>query len=353
VERVFPQLTFDRLTAIEHQAVAGVSRLFVLEQAGRALSFPLGPGAPEASVFLDISSRVYTSHNEEGLLGLAFDPAFQSNGYLYVYYSASPPRRNVLSRFTASADRLSADPGSELIILESPKPFGNHNGGQIAFGPDGHLYIGIGDGGGSGDPEGHGQNTGDLLGSILRMDVRNAAVGAPYAIPPDNPFASKTGARGEIWAYGLRNPWRFSFDQQGRLWIADVGQFNREEIDLGVKGANYGWPIVEGTRCFSQSQSACTRNDLTGPIWEYTHEEGCSVTGGYVLADPRLPWLHGAYIAADFCSGKVWAVRYENGKAEATELVDTSLGITTFGLGPDGTLYIGSRSQGLYRLVPA
>ena len=242
------------------------------------------------------------------------DPQFAANGWLWLYYSvdrsAEPgPRRTRLSRFSVDAERgpLAADAGSELVILEVEQPYSNHNGGAIRFGPDGMLYLGLGDGGSAGDPRGNGQNLGTLLGSIIRINVRDASTAAPYGIPPDNPFADTPGARGEIWAYGLRNPWRMAFDSAGRLWVGDVGQQALEEVDVAERGRNYGWNRLEGTRCFRPS-SGCDREGTTPPVAEYGRSLGCSVTGGVVYEGPGAPSLAGSYLFADYCSGRVWAL---------------------------------------------
>ena len=355
IERSFPSLSFRRLTNL-HQPDDGLDRIFVTEQAGRILVFPNDQEAARADVFLDIRERVRTRNNEEGLLGLAFDPEYSSNGYLYVYYSANGPRRSVLSRFTANQDDPNAsDPQSELVILEIEEPFGNHNGGQIAFGPDGYLYVGVGDGGSRGDPNGNGQNRGILLGSLLRIDVVSLSPAGDYTVPPDNPFAGVAGARDEIWAYGLRNPWRFSFDgDTGGLWLADVGQNRWEEIDLVERGLNYGWNIMEGRHCFSPSVG-CDEAGLELPVWEYSLSSGnCSAIGGYVYRGTELPSLLGAYVYGDFCSGRIWGLRYD-GRSVTKQmlLVDSDLSITSFGQDLAHNLYVLSRNDGIYRLVPA
>ena len=278
---MFPNLTFQRLTNLV-QPDDGLDHIFVTEQPGRIRGFLNDQQAKDAHIFLDISDRVSERGSEEGLLGLAFDPGYGNNGYFYVYYSADGPRRSVLSRFSVSKNNPNAaDSDSELIVMEILQPFSNHNGGQIAFGPDGYLYIGLGDGGSGGDPSGNGQNKGTLLGAILRIDVNGASSEVRYRITSDNPFVGVPGARGEIWAYGLRNPWRFSFDPvTGLMWVADVGQNEWEEIDIVGKGLNYGWNIMEGNHCFSP-RANCDASGLELPIAEYDHSDGCSVTGGY------------------------------------------------------------------------
>ncbi|MCH7706152.1 MAG: PQQ-dependent sugar dehydrogenase, partial [Chloroflexi bacterium] len=312
VQRLFPQLAFEHLTNLV-QPDDGLDRIFVTEQAGRILVLPNDRDAAEAAVFLDITDRVEDGGTEEGLLGLAFDPGYSVNGYLYVYYSAALPRRSVLSRFSLSRTNPGvADPDSERIIMEIPQPAANHNGGQLAFGPDAYLYVGLGDGGYGGDPFRNGQNVGTLLGTILRLDVTDVPGGAAYAIPPDNPFVGVAGAREEVWAYGFRNPWRFSFDElgdgQGRLWVADVGQNRWEEIDLVEPGLNYGWNVMEGAHCFSSGLN-CDTAGLQLPVIEYDHSDGCSVTGGYVYRGQAIPSLVGSYLYGDFCPGRRWGVR--------------------------------------------
>ncbi len=352
VERVFPALTFTRITNLI-QPNDGSKRFFATEQPGRILVFPDDQDATRTEVFLDLRGKVNEGGNEEGLLGLAFAPDFASSGYFFVYYSAANPRRSIVSRFNvAKADSDAADPASELIIMEIPQPFPNHNGGQLVFGPDGFLYIGLGDGGSGGDPFRNGQNPGVLLGKILRIDVNDAAPGQTYRIPADNPFVNTAGARGEIWAYGLRNPWRFSFDRDtGRLWAADVGQNRREEIDIIEKGRNYGWNTMEASLCFLPT-SGCTTAGLETPVAEYGREDGCSVTGGFVYRGPGLPSLQGAYVYGDFCSSRVWGLRHDGTSVtEHLLLVDSELSITSFAEDALGNLYILSRNEGVYRLV--
>ena len=298
---------------------------------------------------MDIRDRVSRRGSEEGLLGLALHP--EDEGHLYVYYSAASPRRSVVSRlvYFRGNGEISAD--TELVILEVEQPYANHNGGQIAFGPDGYLYIGLGDGGAAGDPQGNGQDTSTLLGSILRIDVSNATPEQPYAIPPDNPFANG-GGRPEIWAYGLRNPWRFSFDREtGELWTGDVGQNEWEEIDIIERGGNYGWNTLEGNHCFNPREN-CDREGKIPPVLEYSLDgQPCSVIGGYVYRGEAIPWLQGAYIYGDFCSGKVHGLRYENGQVtEHKELADTNLRIMSFAEDNAGELYLLSQSEGVYHL---
>jgi glucose/arabinose dehydrogenase len=358
IERAFPNLAFREMLAMAYPD-DGTDRLFLALKPGRIMVFPNDETVDAAVTFLDITGRVSDRGSEEGLLGLTFDPEYSRNGYLYVYYSAAQPRRVVVSRFSVSSDSAgAADPGSERVILEIPQPFANHNGGQVKFGPDGFLYIGLGDGGGGGDRGGNGQNTSTLLSTILRIDVRSMDSQGAYTVPADNPFVGLGGgAREEIWAYGLRNPWRFTFDRKtGDLWLADVGQNRFEEVDLIRRGLNYGWNVMEGAHCFAPS-SGCNRTDLELPIVEYGHSEGCSVTGGYVYRGSRLPMLSGAYVYGDFCSGKIWGLRYSGAEvSEHLELVDTGLNISSFGEDQSGELYIldfdSSGDAGVYRLTP-
>ena len=347
VERAFPSLSFDEPVALAFPD-DGANVGFVVEKRGRVFALIADD---DAELFLDIRDRVRDRGNEEGLLSLAFDPDFASNRHFYVYYTASDPRRSVISRFTALPDDPTrADHDSEKLILEVEQPYSNHNGGQILFGPDGFLYVGLGDGGSAGDPKINGQNLGTLLGAMLRLDVSALDSTGAYAIPPDNPFVGVEGARPEIWAYGLRNPWRFTFDREtGDLWAADVGQNAFEEIDLIRPGLNYGWSVMEGEECFSRSRHPCDTGGLEPPIAVYGRDGGCSVTGGYVYRGSRLPALYGAYAYADFCSGKIWALRYDGQRVtESLRIADTQLNISSFAEDPNGELYILDLDGGIY-----
>ena len=332
----------------------GTTRLFLVLQPGHVMVFENDPGVSTTEQFLDISERVNDVGNEEGLLGLAFDPRYSINGHFYVYYSAASPRRSIISRFSVSADNpLRADPASERIILEVPQPYANHNGGQVLFGPDGYLYISLGDGGDRGDPHGNGQDTSTLLGSILRIDVSRLDEDGSYSIPSDNPLVNREdGARKEIWAYGLRNPWRFTFDREtSAMWAGDVGQDLFEEIDIIRPGLNYGWNLMEGFHCFQTP--SCDQAGLELPVAEYGRKGGCSVTGGYVYRGTRLPSLYGAYVYGDFCSGKIWALRYNGAEAtEHLEIVDSHLTVSAFGEDRSGELYILSFDGKIYQLKP-
>ena len=280
-------------------------RVLIAEQSGLVLLLNATSG--EGVTFLDLRQRVSRDSNEEGLLSVALDPEFAANGRLYAYYSVEGgSRRTRLSRFSIAGDV--ADPASELVILEVAQPFSNHNGGSVRFGPDGMLYLGLGDGGSGGDPMGNGQNLGTLLGAVLRLDVSEASEATPYRVPADNPFVGAAGARPEIWALGLRNPWRMAFDTAtGELWLADVGQSDIEEVDIVVRGRNYGWNRLEVNDCF-QPRSGCDRSGTVAPVASYDHREGCSVSGGVVYRGAAVPELVDAYVYGDFCSGRVWAL---------------------------------------------
>ena len=344
LERVFPALTFERPVFLTH-AGDGSGRVYVVEQHG--VVHRIDPATPDRTeTFLDISARVSRRGNEEGLLGLAFDPGFAGNGRFYVYYSAASPRRSVLSRFESNGGM--GDPRSESVLLEVPQPYSNHNGGMIAFGPDGMLYVALGDGGSSGDPRRHGQNVDTLLGTILRIDVTEPEGGAPYAIPADNPFAGRDDARGEIWAFGLRNVWRFSFDREtGDLWAGDVGQNALEEVDLVRRGGNYGWNAMEGSRCFRSA--SCDASIFEAPVMEYGRDFGCSVTGGYVYRSQRLPELRGVYLYADFCSGRIWGLRWDGERVtEQAQLARATFQVPSFGEDEAGELYVLGFDGGVY-----
>ncbi len=286
-------------------APRGDPRLFIVEQAGTIRIIENGIVRPQP--FLDIRNRIQ-SGGEQGLLGLAFHPSYAGNGWFYVNYTDTNGDTRI-ERYQVTADPYVADPASARLVLAIPQPFANHNGGMITFGPDGALYIATGDGGGSGDPGDNGQHLSTLLGKILRIDVDAQE---PYAIPTDNPFRNVTGARGEIWAYGLRNPWRFSFDFEAeRLFIADVGQNSWEEINVvpaSRAGVNYGWNIMEGRHC--RNASGCNTTDMTLPVLEYPNgDEGCSVTGGYVYRGDAIPEIRGHYFYSDFCGGWIRSFR--------------------------------------------
>ncbi len=353
LEFAFPNLSFTRPVDLQH-AGDDSDKLYVVEQAGRILSFDNDPSVSTTQVLLDIREQVRDNGNEEGLLGLAFHPDFEVNGYFFVNYTASDPRRTVISRYTANAsDDAALVAESEVIVLEYDQPYGNHNGGQIAFGPDGFLYIAAGDGGSSGDPLQNGQNRNTLLGSILRIDVDNPTDGRAYGIPPNNPFAGQ-GARfkEEIYAYGLRNPWRFSFDvATGDLWAGDVGQNELEEIDLIVAGGNYGWNIREANQCYSPADN-CQTEGLIDPIIQYGRSSGGSITGGYVYRGSTIPEYFGKYFYADFSSGKIWMLTMNGATVvENVELINTNLRISSFGVDRANELYICAFDGRIYRLA--
>jgi glucose/arabinose dehydrogenase len=354
IDNAFPGIGFSRPVDIQH-AGDGSDRLFVVEQAGRIHVFPNDPTVDETTGFLDIRDRVSDGGNEEGLLGLAFHPDYANNGYFYVNYSASGPRRNVIARYRVdAADPNRADRDSETILLTFEQPYSNHNGGQLAFGPDGYLYIATGDGGSGGDPQNNAQNRTNLLGKILRIDVDNSEGGKAYAIPADNPFAGNAeGYAEEIWAYGLRNPWRFSFDPvTGRLWTGDVGQNRYEEVDIIEKGKNYGWRIMEGVSCYNPS-SGCDQSGLTKPIIEYGRDQGASITGGHVYRGSSVPELQGQYIYADFVTGRIWGLKYNGpGDIENTLLLASNENVSSFGVDEAGELYICSFGGGIFRFRP-
>ena len=334
----------------------GTGRLFVVEQPGRIGIVEDGALAPEP--FLDITDRVESGGSEQGLLSVAFHPDFAENGEFFVGYTARSDEGagdNTVSRFRVSAaDPDRADAASEEVLLAIEDPYPNHNGGLVAFGPDGYLYAGLGDGGAGGDPEGNAQNPETLLGNILRIDVNDADPGLPYAIPDDNPYADGAGGRPEIWASGLRNPWRFSFDREtGDLWIADVGQNWIEEVDFQAAddpgGANYGWNVLEGTSCYADDE--CNPEPFVAPVAEYTHDFGCSVTGGYVYRGGEIEALDGVYLYGDYCSGLVWGLEPdEAGGWRTLGPMETELNISSFAEDLSGNVYLLALDGTVFRL---
>ena len=328
----------------------GSDRLFIVERHGHIRIHENGALLPEA--FMNIDPRVGSGGQEQGLLGLAFEPDYETSGRFYVYYTNNAGA-STLSRFAVKAtDPNVADIGSEEVLLTVNQPFSNHNGGMLAFGPDGMLHVALGDGGLAADPAVNGQNLASLLGKILRLDVSGAT---GYDIPDDNPFAGLAGVRPEIWAYGLRNPWRFSFDTAtGDLYIADVGQFEIEEVDFepagDAGGRNYGWNLFEGHGIHSTGVRVPT--DLPGfawPVHEYTHAEGCSVTGGYVYRGSAAPGLAGTYVFGDFCSGTIWGL--QPGTWTRTTLASTGFFISSFGEDEAGGLYVVDLNGAVYTLA--
>ncbi|MGK5054760.1 PQQ-dependent sugar dehydrogenase [Janthinobacterium sp. RB2P8] len=335
-------------------APPGDSRLFILERPGRIRV--VQNGNLLATPFLDISALTTTS-GERGLLSLAFHPQYASNGYFFIYYTDIAGDIVIERRQVSAGNANAADPLSALAILTIPHPtFSNHYGGLLSFGPDGYLYAGTGDGGSAGDPPGNAQNTNVLLGKLLRLDVNASTVAQPYAIPPGNPFAT-AGGRPEIWAYGLRNPWRYAFDVPAQLlYLADVGQANREEVDVrpvGQAGNNYGWNIMEGTQCYNSA--SCNQAGLVLPAIEYGHDTagGCSITGGYVYRGTALPELAGHYLYSDYCSGWLKSFSYSNGTASAvTDWNITNVGnILSFGQDAQNELYMLSGTGKVYKVV--
>jgi glucose/arabinose dehydrogenase len=324
----------------------GDGRLFLVEKPG--LIRILQDGRILAAPFLDIRDRVGSRGSEQGLLGLAFHPRYGENGLFFVDYTDTNGDTAV-ARFRVSSDPNRADPSSGRVLLHIDQPYPNHNGGEVAFGPDGYLYIGMGDGGSEGDPQGNGQRLDTLLGKLLRIDVDGAD---PYAIPSDNPFAAG-GGRAEIWAYGLRNPWRFTFDpRSGDLYVADVGQNRWEEIDFQPAGSrggvNYGWKIREGAHAYAGASAS----GLTDPVTEYGHDQGCAVSGGVVIRGQALPDWGGVYLYGDYCSGLIWGLRrMPGGTWQNALLFQTGFNISAFGEDHLGNAYVVDLSGAAYQLT--
>jgi glucose/arabinose dehydrogenase len=328
----------------------GSGRAFVVEQAG--LIRVMQDGRLLAPPFLDIRAKV-TSGGEMGLLSVAFHPDYPRNGRFFVNYTADSGGRlrSVIAEYRAVPPGANVAEPAERILLEVDQPYRNHNGGLNLFGPDGMLYIGFGDGGSGGDPQNNGQRLDTLLGKLLRIDVN---AGTPYRVPPDNPFVGRSGARPEIWAYGLRNPWRFSFDRATRrLFVGDVGQNAWEEIDVIERGGNYGWRVMEGAHCFAPP-SGCSTTGLELPIAEYSHSAGCSVTGGYVYRGRTIAALTGRYVFGDYCSGRIWMLTEGGGgRWTMSQLLSTDLRISSFGEDEDGELYVVDHQGRIYKFIPA
>jgi glucose/arabinose dehydrogenase len=349
-----PDLQFaqvsDRSSIVDiANAGDGSGRLFLVQQFGRI--FIHDSGQDLQTPFLSIQNRVLSTGNEQGLLSVAFAPDYATSGCFYVWYTDLGGDM-VLSRFQVSSDPNVADPNSETIVLTVGQPFANHNGGRLQFGPDGMLYLGIGDGGSSFDPDGNAQFGGTLLGKLIRIDVD--PVHGTYAVPPDNPFLGDPAVLDEIWALGLRNPWRIAFDgASGDLFIADVGQNQREEINFQPAasngGENYGWDIMEGAQC-TGGGNACNQAGLTLPVADYDHAAGCSVSGGEVYRGDAYPNLRGLYFFADYCSGNVWGLRRNGMQWDASLLADTTFLVSTFGRGEDGSVYVADHSGGVFLL---
>ena len=351
----FPNLSFVEPVDFQN-AGDGSDRIFVVEQRGRIHVFPNDNDVTTTTLFLNIEGRVNDSGFEEGLLGLAFHPEYPDTPYFYVHYTASGPRRSVIERYTVTSNPDSADAGSDSTLLEVNQPYNNHNAGQLAFGNDGMLYIGMGDGGLGGDPDDNGQDPKTLLGSMLRIDVNSADSGLAYSIPTDNPFHDNAmDYREEIWAYGLRNPWRFAFDRHtGWLWVGDVGQNAWEEVSIIEKGLNYGWNILEGSHCYPSPP--CDSTGLELPVWEYIHPGGAqrSITGGYVYRGTVLQELAGKFVYGDYITGEIWALEYDGVNPPVnTPLLDTALSISSFGVDESENLFLCNYFAGnLWRFVP-
>ncbi len=351
-------LDFDFVQPVQiTHAGDGSNRLFLVERAG--LVREIEDGEVRSTPFLDLTGLVLANTPERGLLSIAFPPGYTNDGHFYVHYTTVAgdgfnAGDSIVSRIPVTSGL--ADPQGEQILLHVPQPQPNHNGGQLAFGPDGYLYIALGDGGGSGDPDGNAQNLTNLLGALLRIDAEGG--GVSYAIPSSNPFAGPQSGRDEIWAYGLRNPWRFSFDRlTGDLYIGDVGQSRYEEINFQPAtsngGENYGWNGMEGTHCFPANVSSCSQAGLALPVAEYDHDTGdCSVTAGFVYRGSAYPALQGVYVYGDFCSGRIRGFRVNpTGNVDDQLLLDTSHAISTFGEDEAGELYLADYQTGnLYRI---
>lgn len=341
----FPSLPFNQPLDLQSPN-DGSNRIFVVEKGGLIKVFSNDSTVDEVDIFLDLSSDLSTE-SEMGLLGLAFHPNFSSNGYFYVHYN---PNTTVsyISRFTAASGSNSSNANSELVVMEIPQPFTNHNGGQLAFGPDGYLYLAIGDGGSGGDPQNNAQTRSNLLGNILRIDVDNPTNGLNYGIPNSNPFLGQANVREEIFAYGLRNPWRMSFDTAtGDLWTGDVGQNEREEVNVIIEGGNYGWKLFEGTSCFSGD---CDDTGLVPPLFEYNQSNADrSITGGYVYRGNSVTTLLGRYVYGDFVSGRIWALELDGSSNEL--LFSSGLNIASFGTDEAQELYVCAFDGSIYKFV--
>ncbi len=346
IEDGFPAIRFDFPVDL---ADDGMGNLYVVERAGKIYTFPNDSTTQDTTVFLDIRDQVLDEDLESGLLSLTFHPNYEDNGFFYVYYITGGPLRSKLSRFRRSgSDPRKADPESELVILEIDQPTPRHNGGDTAFDADGYLYVSLGDGSTGGDTYENAQNLETLLGSLLRIDVDHPAGGRNYGIPPDNPFAGNTqGFKEEIYAYGFRNPWRFSIDpESGHIWVGDVGEVTWEEVDFVVKGGNYGWPIMEGPVCYNPPEN-CTSGNLYPPVHTYDHEVGNSITGGFVYRGDRVPALRGKYIFADWGGRQIWLLQYGGGnpyESDETPVVkqitDAERFISSFAVDASGELYM-------------
>ncbi|QDT04718.1 Soluble aldose sugar dehydrogenase YliI precursor [Rubripirellula lacrimiformis] len=370
----FPNLKWDQWEAVDDSgkirdlrlleltfANDDSNRLYAASQYGAIWSFDNQADVSDSKLVLDLRGKVHdwkrSGANEQGLLGLAMHPDFKNTRHFYVYYSHPSESKSVLSRFTMSKDNpLVADPASELVLMEIDQPYQNHNGGSIEFGPDGFLYVSLGDGGDRNDPHGNGQNLATLLGSILRIDVDHPADGKNYGIPADNPFVDVKDARPEIFAYGMRNPWRIAFDPKtGDLWAGDVGQELWEEVDVITKGGNYGWSTREGSHAFGNRSASENASDPIEPVWEYDHQIGKSITGGRVYRNSRLPQLDGRYIYADYVTGSVWALTFDPATKTVIrneQIIPDSVAVLAFGQDAAGEVYVltnSTRGECIYR----
>ena len=348
---VFPDIKIER--PVDFIFLSDTSdRIFIVSQLGKVIIIENSTNGYRSEVFLDLSDNVTTS-GEMGLLGMDFHPKFNENGYFFVYYNQIGTGTSKVVRFQVSeTNQNKANLSTQLVIVEQQQPFVNHNGGQVRFGPDGYLYISLGDGGSANDPLGSGQDRSTVLGSILRINVSHSTINNPYTIPEDNPFANNlSGFRKEIYAYGLRNPWRFSFDPlTGTLWTGDVGQNDIEEIDIIVNGGNYGWNIKEGDRCFSPPVD-CNSTDLIDPIHQYPRPDGFSITGGYVYRGNNIPDLNGTYIYGDFISGNIWGFTLNSqGQNENSLLFETNINISSFGIDKNNEIYVLDLLGSIYRI---
>jgi glucose/arabinose dehydrogenase len=330
----------------------GSGRLFVVEQEGNIRI--IENGKLLATPFLDIRERV-SSGGERGLLSVAFHPRYMENGLFYVNYTTRDDGLHTIVSEYRRITPQSADQASERVLLKIKQPFSNHNGGQLAFGPDNYLYIGMGDGGAANDPDNHGQRTETLLGALLRIDIDRRSAAQPYGIPADNPFRGKPGFREEIWAYGLRNPWRFSFDAGSHwLYLADVGQDDEEEIDVIRKGGNYGWNTMEGNICTPAVSRSCKQAGLELPIYVYPHPEGFSITGGFVYRGSAIAGLCGVYVYGDYSTQRIWGLRYNGRKVtRQRQLLKTRHAISSFGQDGQFELYVVDHGGKIMKIVPA
>ena len=358
LSQAYAGLKFERPLWFGHDGV-NKDYVYVVEQAGRIYRFENKPEAASASLFLDISDKVFSyksrgGHNEEGLLALAFHPKFKENGQFFVNYSAgnAKSRRSVMARYTLDKkDKTVGDAASEKVFWDFAQPYGNHNGCSLLFGADGFLYASYGDGGSQHDPHGNGQNLGTFLSKILRIDVDKEEAGKPYGIPKDNPFIKRAGAKPEIWAYGFRNPWRMSFDGED-LWVGDVGQDTWEWVVIAKKGGNYGWSLKEGSHDYNRGEPA---DEVTPPVVEYNHQLGRSITGGYVYRGSKQKALAGLYFYCDYSSGRMWALKHAEGKAQQSGEVLEKLrtDIASFGVDSANELYVCCFDGRIYRVEAA